>query len=77
MGDDVFEVGDLVYFSEDEGTIHREEGVGVIWREPTDSSIGYHVEDKTGSDLYLYPHEIKRLATIADRAFWRIKHGSV
>ena len=70
-----YKKGDVVFYSEDEGTLRREEGVGVVSKTPAESNIGYHVIDATGTELYMYEREIKRLASVADRARWRIKHG--
>jgi len=81
--DDVFEVGDLVYFDEGVG-IGAIEGIGIIIGEVgVGLGLGYRIKAlyprwpaEDTDEVYMFSTEM-RLATIAEAAAWRIKHGSV
>ena len=78
MADNVFEVGELVYFDEGFGLMALR-GVGTIARA---KGTGYRVKTMypfsvsgTEGEVFMFPTELKRM-TLAEFAVWRIKHGS-
>ena len=76
-----FELGDVVFF--DEGASgHELSGIAQIVDVVVSDSdarriiVGYRINHTSEyGHLYMYVDELKRLATPAEAARWRIKHG--